>query len=65
MCAAAAVHFRIARLVFGAYDAKGGGVDHGPRIFDSPTCLHRPDIVGGVQEVQSAALLRQFFRARR
>ena len=65
ICAAAAVHFRIARLVFGAYDAKGGGVEHGPRLFDSPACLHRPDIVGGVREQDSAALLRDFFLARR
>ncbi len=61
MCAAATVHFRIARLIFGAYDPKGGGVDHGPRIFDSPGCLHRPAVVGGMQELESAALLRDFF----
>ena len=65
MCAAAAVHFRVGRLVFGAYDPKGGGVEHGPRIFDSPSCLHRPDIVGGVRESESATLLRQFFLTRR
>ena len=64
-CAAAAVHFRIQRLVFGAYDIKGGGVEHGPRIFDSPACLHRPEIVGGVREAESASLLRQFFSGRR
>ncbi len=65
MCAAATVHFRIARLVFGAYDPKGGGVDHGPRIFDSPGCLHRPIVVGGVQETEAAALLRAFFNEKR
>ena len=65
MCAAAAVHFRVARLVFGAYDPKGGGVDHGPRIFDAPGCLHRPQIVGGVREAEAAGLLRAFFAARR
>ncbi len=65
MCAAAAVHFRIGRLVFGAYDPKGGGVEHGPRLFDAPGCLHRPDVVGGVREAESAALLREFFLARR
>ena len=65
MCAAAAVHFRIARLSFGAYDPKGGGVEHGPRIFDSPGCMHRPDVVGGVREQDAAALLRDFFQARR
>lgn len=61
MCAAAAVHFRIGRLVFGAYDPKGGGVEHGPRIFAQPTCLHRPDVVGGVREREAAAMLKAFF----
>ena len=65
MCAAAAVHFRAARVVFGAYDPKGGGVEHGPRIFAQPGCLHRPEIIGGVNETESAALLRTFFAALR
>ena len=65
MCAAASVHFRIDRIVFGAYDPKGGGVDHGPRVFDQPSCLHRPEIIGGVREREAAALLRSFFGARR
>ena len=45
MCAGAITHFRPARVIFGAYDPKGGGVDHGPRVFDAPGCLHRPEIV--------------------
>ncbi len=61
MCAAACAHFRIARLVFGAYDPKGGGVEHGPRLFQSPGCLHRPEVLGGVRETEAAALLRRFF----
>jgi len=61
MCAAALVHFRVRRLVFGAYDPKGGGVEHGPRIFANPACLHRPEVVGGVREAECAALLREFF----
>lgn len=65
MCAAAMVHFRVARVVFGAYDAKGGGVEHGPRVFDQPRCLHRPEVVGGVREGECGALLRAFFGARR
>ena len=65
MCAAAISFFRVRRLVFGAYDPKGGGVEHGPRIFDAPGCLHRPEVVGGVCESESAALLRDFFQARR
>jgi cytosine deaminase len=62
MCAAALVHFRIRRLVFGAYDPKGGGVEHGPRVFEARGCLHRPEVVGGVRESECAALLRDFFK---
>ena len=65
MCAAALAHFRVKRLIFGAYDPKGGGVEHGPRIFDHPACLHRPEIIGGVQETACGALLRAFFTDRR
>ena len=65
MCAAAMVHFRVRRVVFGAYDPKGGGVDHGPRVFDAHGCLHRPDVTGGVREEEAAALLRAFFADRR
>ena len=61
MCAAACVHFRIARVLFGAYDPKGGGVDHGPRLFNQPGCLHRPEVIGGVREGECGALLRGFF----
>jgi tRNA(Arg) A34 adenosine deaminase TadA len=65
MCAHAISLFRIRRLVFGAYDPKGGGVDHGPRIFQAQSCHHSPEIIGGVREHESAALLRDFFRRRR
>lgn len=65
MCAAAAGHFRIRRIVFGAWDPKGGAVDHGPRLFDQPGCLHRPDWAGGFEQDVSATLLRDFFRHRR
>lgn len=61
MCAAAAIHFRMGRIVFGAYDPKGGGVEHGPRLFAHPRCLHRPETVGGVREREAGALLRDFF----
>lgn len=65
MCAQAASFFRIRRLTFGAYDAKGGGVDHGARVFDASSCHHRPEVIGGVWESEAAALLRGFFEARR
>ncbi len=65
MCAHAISLFRIRRLVFGAYDPKSGGVDHGPRVFDAASCHHRPEIVGGVRETEAGALLRAFFAALR
>lgn len=65
MCAAAIGLARIRRLYFGAFDPKGGGVEHGPRIFDQPTCHHRPEIYGGIAERAASDLLRRFFRARR
>ena len=65
MCAQAASFFRIRRLVFGAYDPKGGGVEHGARVFDASSCLWRPDVVGGVREAEATALLRAFFAQRR
>ena len=61
MCAHATSLFRVRRLIFGAYDPKSGGVEHGPRVFDSASCHHRPEIIGGVRETEAAALLRQFF----
>ncbi len=65
MCAGAISHARIGRLVFGAEDAKGGGVLHGARVFRHATCHWRPEVVGGVLAAESAALLRGFFRSRR
>jgi tRNA(adenine34) deaminase len=65
MCAHAISLFRIRRLVFGAYDPKGGGVVHGVRIFDAASCQHRPEVIGGVRETESATLLRDFFRRKR
>jgi len=61
MCATAISFARVRRLEFAAYDAKGGGVEHGARIFTQPTCHHRPEIVGGVQAEKAEALLKQFF----
>jgi tRNA(adenine34) deaminase len=65
MCAQAISLFRIRRLVFGAYDPKGGGVEHGARVFDATSCHHRPEVVGGVREAEAADLLRSFFGGRR
>lgn len=65
MCAAAISFARIRRLYYGAEDRKGGGVDHGPRLFEQPTCHHRPEVYGGIAEREAGELLRQFFRERR
>jgi tRNA(adenine34) deaminase len=65
MCAAAIGLARIEALRFGAEDPKGGGVVHGARIFSQPTCHHRPDVLGGIGETESAELLRVFFAERR
>jgi tRNA(Arg) A34 adenosine deaminase TadA len=65
MCAQAAAFFRVKRVVFGAYDPKGGGVEHGARIFTASSCHHLPEVVGGVREAECGAVLREFFLARR
>ncbi|MBE9604158.1 nucleoside deaminase [Acetobacteraceae bacterium H6797] len=61
MCAAALSAFRVRKVVYGAYDPKSGGVDHGPRIFQSTSCHHAPEVIGGVREAECAAVLRDFF----
>ncbi|MEW5728763.1 MAG: nucleoside deaminase [Pseudomonadota bacterium] len=65
MCAAAISFARIRRVYFGAYDPKGGGVEHGPRVYAHPTCHHRPEVYGGLRETEAAAMLRAFFAERR
>jgi len=65
MCAGAISHARIGRVVFGAEDPKGGAVVNGPRFFDQPTCHWRPKVEGGLFALESAAMLKAFFRERR
>jgi tRNA(Arg) A34 adenosine deaminase TadA len=65
MCAGAIAHARIARLYYGAGDPKGGGVDHGARVFAQRQCHHRPELFPGLGEEAAASLLRGFFAARR
>jgi tRNA(Arg) A34 adenosine deaminase TadA len=65
MCAGAIAHARVARVYYAAADPKGGGVEHGARVFAQPQCNHRPDVIGGVAEAEAAALLRGFFAERR
>lgn len=65
LCAAAISFARLRRVYFGAYDPKGGGVEHGPRFFQQPTCHHAPEIYGGFDESRAGEQLRSFFRQRR
>jgi len=65
MCAAAMSFARIRRLYFGAGDPKGGAVENGGRFFAQATCHHRPEVYSGINESDAAALLREFFAARR
>lgn len=65
MCAAALSFARIRRLYFGAYDPKGGGVEHGAKVFSHATCHHAPEVIGGLRESEAAALLKGFFEERR
>ena len=61
MCAGAIAHARVRRVVYAAADPKGGAVDNGVRLFDSPNCHHKPEIVSGVGERRSSEMLRTFF----
>lgn len=65
MCAAAISFARLRRVYFGAYDPKGGGVEHGARVFTHPTCHHKPEVVGGLEEQACGDILKEFFSARR
>ena len=63
MCAAAISWARIKRLYFGAYDPKGGAVEHNAKIFDYS--FHKPEVIGGIYEKECAELIATFFKAKR
>ncbi len=65
MCAGAIAHARIARLYYGAGDAKGGAIENGPKLFEQPTIHHRPEVYAGIGAEEAGALLRNFFAERR
>ena len=65
MCAAAISLARLRRLYWGASDPKGGGVEHGARVFSQRTCHHAPELYGGIEETRAIGLLREFFAGRR
>ena len=65
MCAGAIAHARFNKVVFGAYDPKGGGIEHGVRVFNQSTIHHRPEIIGGVDEIVCGKLMKDFFKDKR
>jgi tRNA(Arg) A34 adenosine deaminase TadA len=65
MCAAAISFARVRRLYFGAYDPKGGGVEHGGKFFSQPTCHHAPEVYGGMEETKCSLMLKVFFAEKR
>jgi tRNA(adenine34) deaminase len=65
MCAGAISLARIKRLYYGAADEKGGGAEHGIRLFSHPSCHHRPEVYGGIEEIACATILQSFFATKR
>lgn len=65
MCAGAIAHARIKKLFYGAYDIKGGAIDHGVQFFQKKTCFHQPEVIGGIQEEACSKILCDFFRDKR
>ena len=65
MCAAAISFARIRRLVIGTPDPKGGGILHGAKFYDQPTCHHRPEVVSGILADDCGDILREFFKTKR
>lgn len=65
MCAGAIAHTRLRRVYFAAEDTKAGAVENGVRLFDQPSCHHRPEVIGGVSASRAEAMLVDFFRTLR
>ena len=65
MCAGAISNARLARVVYGASDVKGGAVENGVKFFDQETCHHRPSVTSGILADEASAMLKSFFKTRR
>jgi len=65
MCAAAISFARIKKVVIGATDPKGGGVLHGGKFYEQPTCHHKPEIQYGLMAEECGDILRNFFKSKR
>ena len=65
MCAHAISIARLDRLFFGAEDKKSGGVLNGPKIFESSSTHHKPEVISGIYSSESSKLLKDFFIVKR
>ena len=65
MCSGAIAHARLDKIIFGSYDSKGGGIEHGACVFSQPTIHHKPEIIGGVEEIICSQLMKDFFKGKR
>lgn len=65
MCAGSISLARLERLYYAAADPKGGGVDHGGRFFNQPTCHHAPQVYSGIGESEASEILKEFFKLKR
>ncbi|MCB1721517.1 MAG: nucleoside deaminase [Alphaproteobacteria bacterium] len=65
MCAATISFARLNRVIFGAHDPKGGGILHGGKFYDQPTCHHRPQITHGILADECSQILKNFFKSKR
>lgn len=65
MCAQAISFARIKKVFFGSYDFKGGGIDHGPKIFNHSTCHHKPEVYGGIMQAECEKILIRYFKNKR
>ena len=65
MCAQAISFARLSNLIFSAEDPKSGGVIHGPKIFKSSSCHHKPNVIRVNDNDKSKNLLQKFFKSKR
>lgn len=65
MCAAAISFARLDRVIFGASDPKGGGILHGGKFYEQPTCHHRPKVEHGIMADACGQILKDFFKSKR
>jgi len=65
MCAHAISYARLNKIIFSAEDTKSGGILNGPKIFESSSCHHKPDVIRLDDDEKSKKLLQKFFKLKR